>query len=302
MTDQLDDLFADLRADTTTRVRPPGAVAARHTLRRRRTRRTVGAAAFLVVAGAGGIGAMLPARGETVEAAELADRAAAVVGAGPETSHFGGGVAMTGVVATSVMVAGHYTLTLTCVGRGRLGVSLRSGDKPITTVGTDCGSGAEPARDVRFTLVENLPVTTEVHATGGADGQAGYAYRAVLAESDRDRLHDTARERLAMSPAEDDWAGGFLSGPLDVREVQLEPGSYRILVACAGTGLLTFTLTGRTDGRFVSSSSTEAVCGPAPTTGTQTFEVPAGGSVEATLEPDDTARGQAAAAVRLERV
>lgn len=302
MTDQLDDLFADLRADTMTQILPPGAVAARHTLRRRRTRRTVGAAAFLVVAGAGGIGAMLPARGETSEAAELADRAAAVVGADPETSHFGSGVALTGVVATSVMVAGHYTLTLTCVGRGRLGVSLRTGDKPITTVGTDCGSGAEPARDVQFTLVDNLPVTTEVHATGGADGQAGYAYRAVLAESDKDRLYDDARERLAMSPAENDWAGGFLSGPLDVREVRLEPGRYRILLACAGTGQVSFTLTGRTDGRFVTSSTTGAVCGPPPTTGTQDFEVEAGGTVEATLDPDDAARGQAAVAVRLERV
>jgi hypothetical protein len=52
--DQLEELFADLRADTLPRVRPPGTQAARHTVRRRRTTRTVATAA-VVLAAAGGL-------------------------------------------------------------------------------------------------------------------------------------------------------------------------------------------------------------------------------------------------------
>ena len=108
MTDQLEYLFADLRADTMTQVRPPGATAARSTLRRRRTRRTVGAAAFLAVAGAGGVSATLPLSfGAPADPAELSERAAAVAGVDPGAPHTLSGVATSGVVATGMMVAGH---------------------------------------------------------------------------------------------------------------------------------------------------------------------------------------------------
>ena len=55
MTDQLEDLFADLRSETLTEIRPPGVTAARQTVRRRRTTTSVAAGAA-VLAIAGGVG------------------------------------------------------------------------------------------------------------------------------------------------------------------------------------------------------------------------------------------------------
>ena len=150
MTDQLEYLFADLRADTMCEVRPPGAVAARRTLRRRRTNRTVGAAAFLVVAGAGGVTATM-ALSPRSEQVEPADRAAALAGVDPDAPDSVRGVARSGVVGTEVMVAGTYTLAVACVGRGWVSVTLRSANGQIKEARTHvlAGSAAERRREVR---------------------------------------------------------------------------------------------------------------------------------------------------------
>ena len=176
MTDQLEYLFADLRADTKCEVRPPGAVAARRTLRRRRTNRTVGAAAFLVVAGAGGVTATmaLSPRGEQVEPA---DRAAALAGVDPDAPHSRQGVARSGVVGTEVMVAGTYTLAVACVGRGWVNVTLRNADGQVSEARTHCSEGQQLSVVVKFDVTSGGPVTTELRADDEASGRAGFAYQ-----------------------------------------------------------------------------------------------------------------------------
>jgi hypothetical protein len=176
VTDQLEYLFADLRAGTKCEVRPPGAIAARRALRRRRTNRTVGAAAFLVVAGAGGVTATmaLSPRGEQIEPA---DRAAALAGVDPDAPGSVRGVARSGVTGTEVMVAGTYTLAVACVGRGWVSVTLRSAKGQVAEARTHCTEGQQLNVVVRFDVSSDGPVTTEVRADDQAAGQAGFAYQ-----------------------------------------------------------------------------------------------------------------------------
>ena len=176
MTDQLEYLFADLRADSKCDVRPPGAIAARRTLRRRRTNRTVGAAAFLVVAGAGGVTATM-ALSPRADQIEPADRAAALAGVDPNAPHALRGVARSEVIGTEVMVAGTYTLAVACVGRGWVNVSLRRGEEQISEARTHCSQGQQLNVLVVFTLTSDGPVTTELRADDEAAGRAGFAYQ-----------------------------------------------------------------------------------------------------------------------------
>jgi hypothetical protein len=176
VTDQLEYLFADLRADTMCEVRPPGTLAARSTLRRRRTRRTVGAAAFLVVAGAGGVSATL-ALSPQGEHVEPADRAAALAGVDPDAPRSVRGVAQSGVVGTEVMVAGTYTLAVACVGRGWVNVTLRNAEGRISEARTRCSQGQQLNVVVEFTVPSGGPVTTELQADDEASGRAGFAYQ-----------------------------------------------------------------------------------------------------------------------------
>ncbi len=151
-------------------------MAARRTLRRRRTNRTVGAAAFLVVAGAGGVTATmaLSPRSDQVEAA---DRAAALAGVDPDAPSSRLGVARSGVVGTEVMVAGTYTLAVACVGRGWVSVTLRSPRGQIREARTRCSEGQQLSVVVKFDVANGGPVTTEVRADDEAAGRAGYAYQ-----------------------------------------------------------------------------------------------------------------------------
>jgi hypothetical protein len=173
VTDQLEDLFADLRADTRCEVRPPGAVAARRTLRRRRTNRTVGAAAFLVVAGAGGVTATMA----LTPREEPADRAAALAGVDPDAPNSVLGVARSGVAGTEVMVAGTYTLAVACVGRGWVSVTLRNAKGYVSEARTHCSEGQQLNVLVKFDVTSDGPVTTEVRADDQAAGRAGLAYQ-----------------------------------------------------------------------------------------------------------------------------
>lgn len=297
MTDQLEDLFADLRADTMTQVRPPGVVAARHTLRRRRTRRTVGTAAFLVVAGAGGLSATIPFRTDgTNDPAELAERAAAVAGLDTSAPHTGTGVARSGDVATALMAAGTYTLTLACVGRGWLNVTLRSQKGQVGAVGAECRTDGDMVHSMTFKLAANESVTTQLNATGGAEGSAGYLYQAALLPAERALIQDIARKRLDGKIAYSE----FLEGNAEHNTV-VESGTYRASYTCAGAGQVSVTIQFRPASDLVLTGTTDVNCGTGQTREEQ-VELPAGGLVETMFRPDDNARGQAAVAVQLERV
>jgi hypothetical protein len=297
VTDQLEDLFADLRADTMTRVRPPGAVAARHTLRRRRTRRTVGAAAFLVVAGAGGLSATIPLRTDgSNDPNDLAERAAAVAGLDTGAPHTGTGVARSGDVATALMAAGTYTLTLACVGRGWLNVTLRSPKGQVGAVGAECRTNGDMVHSMTFRLAENESVTTQLNATGGAEGNAGYLYQAALLPAERAVIQDIARKRLDGKITYSE----FLTGNA-AHDTVVESGTYQAVFTCAGAGIVGVTVQFRPSTDQVIRTVVPVDCATGATH-ESTMELPSGGLVETMIQPDDDARGQAAVAVQLERV
>jgi hypothetical protein len=136
----------------------------------------VGAAAFLVVAGAGGVGATM-AISPRSEQVEPADRAAALAGIDRDAPHSMRGVVRPGVIGTEVMVAGTYTLAVACVGRGWVSVTLRGAQGQIKEARTRCSQGQQLNVVVEFDLPRGGPVTTEVRADDEAAGRAAFAYQ-----------------------------------------------------------------------------------------------------------------------------
>jgi hypothetical protein len=301
MTDQLDDLFRDLRADTLTTVRPPGVPAARRTLHRRRRNRTVGAAACLVVAGAGGLGAHLLGPMQLGRmGGDVGDRpfrAASAIGSTAEARFSGQGAAQTATVARGRVLAGHYTLTLSCFGRGRLSLTIRIGGAEMGEAAVWCGTGgAVVSRPV--TVPDPLTVTAELRAEHGAAGRAGYAYSMVLSAPERADLVRAATEALpAAGP------GTPVSGLHDSTVVPttlrlaLTAGVYRLAHSCAGMGRVTVLLRPAAE-----PSETSLSCEERAAAADITFFVRQSGTVQLDVMPDGDADHQSAYQVRVERV
>src|SRR5687767_4615156 len=118
MPDQLDTLFADLRAETLPRTRPPGVTAVRRTVRRRRCRKVAGATlALAAVAGGGYAYQVLPGR-STAPADTPAGREAVAIEAvrlgRPQHPSLlsGSGTVTGGVIARGQLLAGTYQVRL----------------------------------------------------------------------------------------------------------------------------------------------------------------------------------------------
>ena len=321
MTDQLEDLFADLRADTLTRIRPPGAEAVRHTLHRRRTTKSLGAAAFVAVV-AGGIGSHLLGPLPSTETgapdpatlAKRQSRAAGAAGIDPDgqtrPARSAQGVAAAGIVATELLVAGTYTLRLACVGPGRLTALLRV--QPAPGVAADlvesstqrCDAGA--AATTTFTLTADATIETELRPDDHAAGRSGYALRLIIADADLRRLAGEAMKRLPV-PAESHFASSE-SWPVQDRDQGLEnqtltPGRYRMHFTCVGAGTMTDKLSVLAGGKSVLTTSGTADCA-AGTVTTLAFEIPAGhvSNTMVTMTADADALDQAGYADVFERV
>jgi hypothetical protein len=321
VTDQLEDLFADLRADTLTRVRPPGAAAAHQTVRRRRTTRTTGAAAFVAVVAAGGIGSHvlgpLPFFGvaapDPATLAERQGRAATAVGLNPDdqrqTRLSGQGIAAAGVIATGLLVAGTYTLRIACVGPGRLTAVFRIENAPGVTL--DVVKSADQRCDATgkvatrtFRLATNLTIISELRPDRGAADRSGYALTLTLAEADRQRLTDSARMRLPRLDARKAAYGvfGLMSRAGTDASTTLGAGEYRLHYVCTGVGRVEFTVQVRSGAHVVSEWTGSAVCGlPAAVTPTR-LVVHRGNTFRTVVTPDADAAGQAGYADVLERV
>ncbi len=297
MTDQLDDLFRDLRAETLTTVRPPGTAAARATLRRRRRNRTAGAAACLAVAGIGGVGTHLRGPARTPDVGDGPIRAAAAIGPTPDARFSGQGAAQSGVLAQGLVLAGRYTLTLSCVGRGRLTLSIRIGGAEIGETSVWCnGAGAVSSRV--FTLPDTLTATAEMRADGGADGRAGYAYTMVLAERERADLRQRAAGTLppAQGQVVSKWDMPAVAASGDV--LLLDAGRYRLTYACAGAGSVGVRMQAPETTSFRSVS-----CASGPLRSESVaFGSVHGGRFVADVIPDADADHQSAFTFRLERL
>jgi hypothetical protein len=320
VTDQLEDLFADLRADTLTQVRPPGAAAVRRTVHRRRTTKAVGGAAFVAVIAAGGIGSHLLGplpfgRGGEPDPATLAkrqSRAATAVGLGGEdkrqTPRSMQGIAAAGVIATGLLAAGTYTLRLACAGPGRLTALFRVKAAPGVTAQLvdsstpDCAA-SEPVVQT-FALAENAAIEAALRPDGDAAARAGYAFTLTLHDLDRQRLSDEVAGRLRPDSGKAlyETAGPMLSdtaGP--IRNTTLSTGRYRLRYACSGVGAVRVTVGVRGAGR-VSTTSTTVACGSSGPVTTFPFEIRPGDTLATAVEPDLDALGQSAYAELLERV
>lgn len=297
MTDQLDDLFRDLRAETLTTVRPPGTAAARSTLRRRRRNRTAGAAACLAVAGIGGVGTHLLGPARTPDVGDRPVRAAAAIGPRPDARFSGQGAVQTGVLAQGLVLAGRYTLTLSCVGRGRVTLSIRINGGDLAEASVWCtAAGAVASR--MFTLPDTLRATVEMQADPGAESRAGYAYSMVLAERERWDLRQAAAGTLPPAQGEvlSKWDMPAVAAAGDV--VLLGAGSYRLTYACAGAGSVGLRMQAPE-----TTSYTSASCANRPLRyESVAFGSRHGGRFVADVVPDADADRQSSFVFRLERL
>jgi hypothetical protein len=319
VTDQLEDLFADLRTDTLTAIRPPGTEAARRTVHRRRTTKAVGGAAFVAVIAAGGIGSHLlgplpfgPAGDrDPATLAKRQGRAATQVGLGTGDSRQSPrsmqGIAAAGVIATGLLAAGTYTLRLACVGPGRLTALFRVKDAPgvtahlVNSSTQDCGASKPAVRT--FTLAESAAIEAELRPDGDAADQAGYAFTLTLHDADLQRLSDDVARRLRPDPLK---GMAEIGGPTHKVEIggergvtTLSAGSYRLRYVCSGVGRVRVTVGVRGADRAAPSSRTVTCDSSGPVT-TFPFEIRPGDGLVTAIEPDDDAVGQSAYAALVE--
>lgn len=316
--DQLEKLFSDLRAEALPQVRPPGAGAARRTVRRRRGVTSVAAAlaVLVVVAGlaAGLRDSRSPANQPMSGATSLAwfDTAAKAVGLDPDEPVMGGGMkeGRTGIRAA---VGGRYEAQVACVGYGSVTVTFvaAAGGYPSETsrVVLACGRPAKTAA-TSFTVpgLEGKVLASYV-ADDEASGRATVAYRLRLAEADRLRLQDLANAAFkGHTPrnAMPSW-GSFLDDETGGGRDAADPGRYRVSAVCAGTGVgkVLLTVSAVPDrGRATTVARTTLSCGMTPKVTSVIFAIPKTPALalETALNPSLPARGQSAADVRLERL
>jgi hypothetical protein len=245
------ELFADLRADELPTVRPPGAPAARRTVRRRRTAVSVGVTGLTVVAIAGlafatarpapGGGEAAPARqGSRLPVADLqqlAYRADAALDerglGGPPVNDDPHLVMQRSTVLDSEapapqshrLQAGEYHADLRCAGTGRVGFTFRwSPERADRTVDRSrsvvVGSGqamcyeAPTAYSQPFTLTGTGRLEVVLSPDDEAVGHAGFAYQVIR-----------------FVEASDESAGNALAAAHDLRARHpgTEPVSMRTL-------------------------------------------------------------------------
>lgn len=268
MADQLETLFADLRAETIHAIRPPGADRVRRTVRRRRTATVSAAVVLLVMLGGTVVLLGFPSSRPTTPAHHgrlpetdlerltgVADRAVTAGSPGPAVFSRRGAVT-DAFRATEQAYLGRLTLQVACAGAGSVTLLMRGrpGSESGTTERTevarltaDCSAEPLPT-GATFVLSQFLDISVEVVGTEGARGRAGFAYRAT-SDTGQPALKDgpnnpTSALRLPDPlPPGSGWGGGVAvtDRPHAVGWEQLN-GDFRLAVACAGVGVLHVTV------------------------------------------------------------
>ncbi|WP_436524097.1 hypothetical protein [Actinoplanes sp. HUAS TT8] len=239
MTDQFEQLFADLRADTIPRILPPGSEAARGTVRRRRTRRTAMTGVGLVAVVAAGAALALPSPPQQADPAsgqlsqetldDFAGRAARQLG-----SYDGTVTAFAGQVLTTKRVPGDYEVALVCAGvAGMVNLTVAGIDQPVS-----CGTQLTTIH-VPVTVTESNPeVTIDVAPDAVAAGRYGLAFSVRMTDGAKGDLTGDAQEAVGTS---NDNGGGaaFLDGVIGIQDDSVGAGRYTLALACAGAGSVT---------------------------------------------------------------
>ena len=344
--EQIEDLFADLRADAMTYVRPPGVRAVRHTVRHRRTVRSVAAgAAVLAVAGGvvvtghtgsptGRAASGRHAAGDALDRStleSLSEQAATVVGLealDPDRPAYQlssrGPVAQHSIRSHRVL-GGTYTITMSCAGddgNDDLDVVLRSGrasadvdDHPellpvLWQESLVCRPASTIVRTATFEVPADGMFAVEVQPDASAVGRVAFAYRADLRPADQRLFTDRTSEKVsgAALPEAVVFMSQFLDDAVARQQDSVSPGAYQIRMSCAGTGTVHVSVRLYPDGNAADPLGgdravlAKLTCGSAPNLSTAEFVKVGTGAMVVRLEPDDTARGQAAVSLRVDAV
>jgi hypothetical protein len=238
MTDQIERLFDDLRADTMPRIVPPGTAAARSTVRRRRIQRTAMAGAGLAVAAVAGFGVPLAFRQPTPPAAlsqgaldALAKSAATQIGLHDGDRYGGTATAPSGRVVTMKRVPGTYEVVVACGGEaGTVRVTVSGAEWPLR-----CGTKPAPVHITVAVTAANPEITLDAAPDTTARGRYGLAYSIQLSEDDRKQLMYDA-EAVVGSGDQFGSSGGFLTSDLNVQDSTIKAGKYVFTYACTGGG------------------------------------------------------------------
>jgi len=320
--DQLEKLFSDLRSEALTQVRPPGAQAARRTVRRRRSATSV-AAALAVLAVVAGLTASLrvsreqvlppanpPVSGDTWLA--WAGEAAKAVGTDLDAPVMGGAL-KEGPTSIVSAVGGLYQAKVACVGYGSITVTFvaAAGGYPSESsrLVVECGRPARTAATWFSVPGQEGKVLTSYVADTEASGRSAVAFRLKLAQIDRYRLQDAAHAAFKGATPRNavlGW-GTFLDDEASPGHDVVGPGRYRVSAACAGIGIgkVLLTVSAIPDrGRATPVARTTLTCAMTPQVTQVIFTIPetpalALGTV---LDPSLPARGQVATSVRIERL
>lgn len=313
MTDQIEELFADLRAETLPTVRPPGTEPLRRAARRRRTALSSAAAvAVLAVAGLvavirpdqGSVPAVTPASeaptytGETLKARvakalEIGDSEPPVLGEiitdtgrGPKQSSL-------------ALLGGTYDVRMVCYGSGSMTVSVISGNvgtEPVAQVTTvPCETSSTTVLTVPVVMARSAgTLLVQIEPDVAGPGRAAFGWQARLAQADKSWWQQQAQEALGGDPAGMRSRAAFFleDGGQGEEHTTAEPESYQVRAVCVGFGTATLTIGPDMDTTVKKATLRCSPTNPEPVT----FSYPSRKTVSMAIEPDDDAEGRSAAA------
>ncbi|MEU4557583.1 hypothetical protein AB0F72_04295 [Actinoplanes sp. NPDC023936] len=304
MPDRIEELFADLRAETLPTVMPPGTGPLRRAARRRRS--TLAAAAAVAVLAVTGLVAVVRPDASVPVAtpagppaplpvAATTERVAMALGIGdPERPEPGGITFFDGggrLGTTRDLLGGRYDVKMVCFGTGSINVTI--GSTPATV---GCDTAQTTVLTVPLTVAE--PRATVTIAISPQVDQAVFGYLPVLADGDQARYQQEAVAMLPDSGALSTMSS-YLAHSEAAQDSTAEPGRYRIRAACVGYGSATLTVGRSPEGAVpVDPKTVKIRCG---TTASLTYDLPARGLYTA-LEPDADAYGRSAGAIRVEKL
>jgi hypothetical protein len=262
MADQLEELFAELRAETISRVRPPGVGAARQTVRRRRLASGV-AVAVAVAAVAGGVAVTAggrsthpaPAASSAVDLSRVVKEALTrqVRSGAPAPTRIVT-VPATGQIAFPSTSAGKYQLLVACANGGSLTLDVRAG--ATGHFGGVVGCSAEPA-----VVVLPFALTRAGSVTISLSGAGGPVLGATLAPDNGPTESSPPESGSAETPTEESTFNAGLAGDLLTAHGATNPGTATTELpmpielgtfgggsavmdyACVGPGRITFAVT-----------------------------------------------------------
>jgi hypothetical protein len=323
-------LFADLRADTLPRVRPPGTEAARHTVRSRRTRRTVATAAVALAVTGGLVATTAPlttTRHQDSSAGrmrKLADTAKRALDAQlPKLT----GRLKTGTVEAEETLTfpgtepGDYTLAVTCAGPGQITIDVaqaRNADESSVLGRQIVRCGENPIAEVMpFWLSFRSPAVITITGGTWAVGNAAYAVElggAYGRQPDDDVLHDDDAvaadesirnaDRAAARLTADGVASSLRVTTEQMRTRQsigyVRPGNFQLWFACVGPGSLNLSVAAVPADGVVTGDSREILSGEfschdlgSVRTDPGDFSLPENTTLMISVVPDGAARNHA---------